>query len=91
MSVEDEEPRGLLGHLRTDGPSEKPPPITPRNVLAESLRLTKLLLLWSAAAGVAAGVGYLLWGATGAWASAGAVIALKVVGEPLLRAFAEST
>ena len=90
MSDEGEGPRGLLGRLRTDGPSEKPPPVTIRNALAESRRLMKVLLLWSAAAGVAAGVGYLIWGATGAWVSGGAVFGLKVVGEPLLRCLVES-
>jgi hypothetical protein len=81
---------GLLGRLRTDGPSEKPPPLTMRNVLAESLRLTKHLLLWLAAAGLAAGVGYYFGGATWAWISGGTVIGLKVVGEPILRGFVES-
>ena len=84
---------GLLGGLRTDGPSERPPEPTPRTVLAESGRLLGKLAGWAAAAGIAAGVGYLGWGDAGAWygaAGVAALLALRLVGEAVLRALAES-
>ena len=79
---------GLLGDLRTDGPSERPPEVTPRNVLAESGRLSVQLAGCAAAVGIAAGVGYLGWGETGAQygaAGAAALLALWVVGGATLR------
>jgi len=88
MSVEGERTRGLLGPLRTDGPTPQPP-ITPRTVLTESRRLVTQLMVLLVIAGVAAGVGYFAWGATGAWIGFGGVVGLKLVGEPILRALME--
>jgi hypothetical protein len=77
MTANDEGPQGLLGRLRTDGPSE-PLPVTGRRVMMESLRLLRRFAVWSAAAVLAALVGYWGWGATGAWVSAAAVVGLKL-------------
>jgi hypothetical protein len=83
---------GLLGGLRTDGPSERPPEVTLRNVLAESARLMGKIVAWLAAACLAAGVGYLGWGETGAqYGAAGvaALLGLRVLGPLVLQAIGE--
>ena len=87
---DDKQPKGLLGPLRTEGPAEKPRPVTAANVLGEAGRLTRRLALLAVVAGAAAGLGYLVGGARGAWTGAGIIVGLKLLVEPLLRALLES-
>ncbi|HEY1375289.1 MAG TPA: hypothetical protein VGF55_00760 [Gemmataceae bacterium] len=93
MERQPEKRWGLLGSLRTAGPGDRPPKPTPRAVVAEAGRLAGRLAGWAVAATVAAGVGYLGWGETGAWfgaAGVAGVLGVRLAGEAVLRAWTES-
>jgi hypothetical protein len=92
MTEESDKQWGLLGKLQTDDPTVRPHEPTIRDAISESVRIARKLAVLLAVVTVAVGVGYLIAGRPGAaYSMAGvvALLAIRYVGEALLRGLFE--